>query len=119
MNKARFTAPSAVLTGDKLQIGTGTWIGHFVTITAGSAPVKIGKNVDISNYAYISCHSTHKRATEQGPKISGPIEIGDNCYIGPYALIECNTFIGHHSIVAARATVRGFFPPRSFIEEAR
>ncbi|MDA4118722.1 MAG: hypothetical protein OK455_10315 [Thaumarchaeota archaeon] len=123
LNEARFIAPNATLTGNNLEIyghcekprHLGTWIGYYVTITAGSARVKIGPCVDVSSYAYISTHFTGKRITEAGPKIVGPVEIGHHSYIGPYALIEANTNIGHHSIVAAYSRVRGEFPPYSFI----
>ncbi len=35
--------------------------------------------------------------------------------VGPFALLEPNTETGHHSIIGSYATVRGKFPPYSFI----
>lgn len=123
LNEARFVAPNATLKGEKMEIHghcdkpthLGTWIGYYVTITAGSDWVKIGPCVDISSYTYISTHYTGKRAVGIGEKLIGPVEIGHHTYVGPYSLIEANTKIGHHSIVAAYSRVRGKFPPYSFI----
>lgn len=46
----------------------------------------------------------------------GCISIESNVWVGPNVVFESNTFIGHHSVVAANSLVQsGIYPPYSFI----
>ena len=114
-NRARFTAPNAVLLGDKLDVGEGTWIGFFVLLDGQVDRVEIGRWCDLSSGCQIYTHSTHLRSAELGEKIVGPVKIEDHVFIGANSIILPNTKIGHHSIVGALSLVSGEFPPHSLI----
>lgn len=114
-NRARFTAPTATLLGERLEIGEGTWIGYNVVIDAQVSPVVIGKNCDISSGVLIHSHSTHLRCVRLDEKRSGSVILGDHVYVGPNVVVEPGTRVGSYSIIGALSRVRGVFPPRSFI----
>ena len=99
MNKARFTAPSAVIIGDP-DIGEGTWIGFFCVLD-GSNGLKIGKNCSIASGVHIYTHSTHELVTEGKPKLTGPVEICDNVAIGANSVILHGCKIGRGVVIPA------------------
>jgi len=99
MNKARFTAPSAIILGDP-DIGEGTWIGHF-TVIDGSQGLKIGKNCSIASGAHIYTHSTHELVAEKKYKLIGNVKIGNNVVIGANAVILHGCEIGDNVIIPA------------------
>jgi len=51
---------------------------------------------------------------QQGTTESG-ITVEDDCWIGAKAILLDSTHIGRHSVVAAGAVVKGYFPPNSLI----
>ena len=104
MNKARFTAPTAVILGDP-NIGEGTWIGHF-TILDGSQGLKIGKNCSIASGVHIYSHSTHELTTEGKPKLVGRVEIGNNVAIGANSVILHGCRIGDGVVIPALSLLK-------------
>ena len=105
-NKARFTAPSAIIIGDP-EIGEGTWIGHF-TVIDGSQGLKIGKNCSIASGVHIYTHSTHEYVSKefQSPKKIGPVKIGDYVVIGANSVIMYDVTIGNNVVIPALTLIR-------------
>ena len=107
MNKARFTAPNAVILGDP-DIGEGTWIGYFCLIEAKNALVKIGKNCSIASGVHIYTHSTHKVTTENGPNLVASVMIGNNVAIGANSVILHGCQIGDNVCIPALTLLKPF-----------
>lgn len=105
-NKARFTAPSAIVLGDP-EIGEGTWIGHF-TILDGLQGLTIGKNCSIASGVHIYTHSTHELVTEGKPKLIAPVVIGDNVAIGANSVILYGCKIGNNVVIPALTLLRPY-----------
>lgn len=115
---ARVVSSARFYTTGRLEIGDDTWIGHEVLIIGGNASVVLGANCDIApRVTFVS--GTHEVDFE-GEHIAGkgyslPIEVGNGCWIGTSAVVLGGTTVGHNSIVAAGAVVRGEYPPYSLI----
>jgi acetyltransferase-like isoleucine patch superfamily enzyme len=107
VNKARFTAPNAVILGDP-DIGEGTWIGYFCLIEAVNAPVKIGRNCSIASGVHIYTHSTHKYVTThfQYPKEIGPVHIGNHVAVGANSVIMHDVTIGDNVVIPALSIIK-------------
>ena len=105
-NKARYTAPSAIILGDP-EVGEGTWIGHF-TVLDGSNGLKIGKNCSIASGVHIYTHSTHKAVTEKGPYLEAPVTIGDRVAIGANAVIMYGCIIGDNVCIPALTLLKPY-----------
>jgi acetyltransferase-like isoleucine patch superfamily enzyme len=101
-----------------VRIGANTWVGHEVLFAGGDAPIQIGADCDIAPRVSLIT-GTHKIEAEgrrtAGEGYSLPITIGDGCWICAGATLLGGTVIGHNSIVAAGAVVRGEFAPYSVI----
>ncbi len=104
LNKARYTAPSAIIIGDP-EIWEGTWIGHF-TVLDGSQGLKIGKNCSIASGVHIYTHSTHELVTEGKQKLVGRVEIGDNVAIGANSVILHGCRIGDNVVIPALSLLK-------------
>lgn len=96
-----------------LEIGDGTYIGHFAHIvTIGS--VKIGKKVLIADRVYISDNlhgfeNIKVPIIDQPITFKGPVLIGDGSWIGEnVCIIGAN--IGRQSVVAANSVVTKDIP---------
>lgn len=102
----------------KLEIGENTWIGHGCVIVC-SAPVKIGKNVNIAPMSYIGT-GTHE-ITPNSDSIAGkgyslPITIEDGSWLCAHSTIVAGVKIGSQSIVGAGAIVlQGSYTDNSLI----
>jgi carbonic anhydrase/acetyltransferase-like protein (isoleucine patch superfamily) len=105
MNKARFTAPNAVILGDP-DIGEGSWIGYFSIIESVNAKVTIGKNCSIASGVHIYTHSTHELVTEGKEKLVGSVKIGDNVAIGANSVIMYDVSIGDNVCIPALTVVK-------------
>jgi acetyltransferase-like isoleucine patch superfamily enzyme len=107
MNKARFTAPNAVILGDP-DIGEGSWIGYFSIIESVNAKVTIGKNCSIASGVHIYTHSTHELTTKGKYKLTGKVEIGNNVAIGANSVIFYGSKIGDNVVIPALTVVKPF-----------
>lgn len=104
--------------GQYFVMGDNTGCGEFCYFGAAGG-IAIGKNVVIGQY--VSMHAQNhvfadpsKLICDQGTVEKGII-VGDDCWIGAKATILDGARIGHHSVVAAGAVVRGEFPPYSLL----
>lgn len=104
---------SVTIIGDnKLSIGDNTWIGHNCMIIC-SAPIHIGKNVNIAPRCYIGS-GTHE-INYSGDSIAGkgkscPICIEDGVWVCTHSILLPGVVIGSHSIVAAGAVILNNIP---------
>jgi acetyltransferase-like isoleucine patch superfamily enzyme len=105
LNKARFTAPNAVILGDP-DIGEGSWIGYFCVIESVNAKVTIGKNCSIASGVHIYTHSTHLETVGKGSKQVGAVTIGDNVAIGANSVIMYGVEIGDNVCIPALSLIK-------------
>lgn len=104
-NRARFTAPSAIILGDP-DIGEGTWIGYNCILEAVNASLKIGKNCSIASGVHIYTHSTHEQVTKGGQKKTGAVTIGNNVAIGANSVILYDVTIGDNVVIPALSLIK-------------
>ncbi len=117
-SQVKVCTPSRFLTTGNVRIGAGTWIGHEFLVVGGESDVCIGPMCDIGPRVTFATGShevlvgSHRAA---GPGYSKDITIETGCWICAGSTILGGSTIGHCSIVAAGAVVKGVFPPRSMI----
>ena len=95
-----------VLESFRLVVGDNSYIGNNCTVDC-SAPVRIGRNVEIAYGAMIvtGTHRVGAHAYRAGPTDPRPVTIGDGCWIGAGALILPGVTIGDGAIVGAGSVV--------------
>lgn len=104
--------------GQGCTIGANSGIGQYSFIGCGGG-VTIGCNVIMGQY--VSFHTeNHLYADLDRPIIAqgvrrSPVVIEDDCWVGVKATFLSGARVGHGSIVAAGAVVRGDIPPYSII----
>lgn len=91
----KITIPWHLTIGDETAVGDGA-------ILYALGPVKIGRQVTISQYAHI-CAGTHDYTRVDLPLIKAPITIGDGVWICADAFVGPGCTVGDRAIVAARA----------------
>lgn len=99
-----------------IEIGDGTQIAGACTITS-AASVKIGENVLIARYVYISDHSHEVRdpvvpIMAQGIRKVAPVVIRDGAWLGQGAVICPGVVVGRNSVVGANSVVIEDVPDR-------
>ena len=99
---------SAKIIGDhQLSIGDNTWIGHDSMIIC-SAPIQIGKDVNIAPRCYIGT-GTHEidavGNSVAGKGISLPITISDGCWLCAGCIVLPGVRVGEMSICASGAVI--------------
>lgn len=100
-----------------VEVGDHTFIGAFVILDGGYAPIRIGGYVSVSAGVHIYSHDTMLWSLSGGvaPKRTGSVWIGDGCYIGSQSVIACGVTIGERSVVASNSFVNRTVPPRTVI----
>jgi len=87
----------------KLELGDYSWIGEEVFIL-NFEPVKIGKNVCISQRAFL-CGGNHDYRDPAFKYRNGPISIDDGAWIGANCFVGPNVTVGADTVVAAGSVV--------------
>lgn len=92
-----------------IEIGTGTEIAGFCTITSVSN-VTIGPRVLIARYVYISDHSHEYRDPDvpiiaQGVRKVLPVRVEEGAWLGQGAVICPGVVIGRNAVVGANSVV--------------
>jgi len=107
-------APDEGRSQPAIQIGDGTSIAGFCTITARRSVV-IEPNVLIARYAYISDH-THAHAAqdlpikEQGIADIAPVRIGEGAWLGQNVVVCPGVTIGRNAVIGANSVVKTDVP---------
>lgn len=102
--------------GRKITIGRGSFLNFGVWIEA-SAPVTIGRNVDIGHQVMI-CTSTHEMGSSEkraGTPYAEPVTIEDGCWIGARVTLLPGVTVGRGSFVTAGAVVTHDVPPNTMV----
>jgi len=99
---------------DEVEIGSGSILSPFVTLTSN---IKIGKGFHANIYSYIAhdCNIGDYVTFAPGVKCNGNVEIGDHAYIGTGAIIKQGKNgkplkIGKNSVIGAGAVVTKNIP---------
>ncbi len=94
-------------TGNKFEMGSGTYINYGCTLDCRDAYIVIGKKVGIGcNMKLIS--TSHKYSDSQkraGSLICKDILIGDDCWIGGGVIICPGVSVGVGTVIAAGSVV--------------
>lgn len=104
------TYHGSVVTGMNVGIGIGSVI---------IGPVKLGNNVNIAQYVFITGENRRHSATREGLESSlkgvdlGEVVIGDGVWIGAGAKVLPGVTVGEGSVIAAGAVVTRSVPPYS------
>lgn len=103
----------------RVEIGEGTNIGRYVTISC-TEKIKIGKMCLLSYNVSIIDHDHVLSDFGVSPLDSGltqgkAILIDDNCFIGAHSFILKGVRLGRHSVVGANSVVTKSFPDYSVI----
>ena len=101
----------------RLEIGEGTYIGHFVHIIA-CGHMKIGKNVVIAERVYISDNlhgyeDVNIPVMAQPLKHPGAVTIEDEVWLGDGVCVLPGVTIGRHSVIGSNSVVTKDVPPYS------
>jgi len=91
-----------------LHIGNHSAIGRKVEIY-GYAPIYIGSDTVISQYAYL-CGASHDYESSSMDLTSEPIKIGNYCWIAANAMITQGVSIGEGTVIGARSVVTKSMP---------
>lgn len=105
----RICSTVKIIGDSQLIIGDNTFIGHDSIIIC-SAPIIIGKNVNIAPRCYIGT-GTHD-IDINGDSVAGkgkslPISISDGVWVCASSSLLAGTVVGEKSIIAAGAVVKG------------
>lgn len=103
----------------RLDIGNNVSIGNNAFIIANNE-LKIGSDVIISSYVFISDHShryddIEKSPHEQPLTMNGFVHIGNNVFIGTKCSILQNVCIGDHAVIGANSVVTKDVPAYSVV----
>jgi acetyltransferase-like isoleucine patch superfamily enzyme len=97
-------ANSQILIGDRVFVNQGV-------VIAAVESIEIGDDTLIGDFSAIYDSNYHQ--LEPGlPDKPRPVTIGKNVWLGNGVLVLPGSEIGDHTVVAARAVVRGTLPPR-------
>lgn len=86
-----------------VEIGNYSWVGEKTWMDS-LAPIKIGKNVCISQGAYL-CTGNHDWTDPSFGLIIKPIIIEDGVWVGAQAVILPGVILGTHSVVTAGSVI--------------
>lgn len=106
------------LTGSRLFVGAGTYIGEFASIRCGGAPIQIGRRSLIAqNVTIVGTQHGIDPGTAIGaqPWSGSGVVIGDGVWIGAGVVILPDVHVGDGAVVAAGAVVRRDVAPHSIV----
>ncbi|WP_313565920.1 acyltransferase [Mobilicoccus sp.] len=102
------------LTGARLELGEGTYIGELNNIRCAGAPILIGRYCLVSQLVTIvgSNHGTAPGATVVSqPWLGSGVVLGDDVWVGAGAVLLPGARLGDGCVVAANSVVRGEVEP--------
>ncbi len=101
------------LTGSRLEIGEGTFVGEFANIRTAGAPITIGARCLLGQNVTIvgSNHGTRAGALiVDQPWVGSGVEIGDDVWIASNTIVVAGARIASGAVIAANSVVRGDVP---------
>lgn len=101
------------LTGSRLHIGAGTFVGEFNNLRTAGAPILIGRNCLVSQHITMvgSNHGTRRGTPVAEQDWTGDgIVIGDDVWIGAGVTVLPGARVGDGAVLAANSVVRGEVP---------
>jgi putative colanic acid biosynthesis acetyltransferase WcaF len=99
----RVKYPWLLEAGDHCWIGEDCWIDNL-------APVKMGRNVCVSQGVYI-CTGNHDWSDPAFGLIVGPVTLDDGCWIGAKAVLTPGVSVGGCAVVTAGSVITKHVPP--------
>jgi acetyltransferase-like isoleucine patch superfamily enzyme len=109
----RLRCHEGVLTiGDKAVFGRDNTINCYLDIEVGAATI-VADWVYICDFDHVT-EDIHHPIKDQGI-VKTPTRIGQDVWVGVKASVLRGTSVGHGSVIAAHAVVRGSVPPFSII----
>jgi acetyltransferase-like isoleucine patch superfamily enzyme len=106
------------LSGSRLAIGEGTYVGEFANLRTAGAPISIGAHCLIAQSVTIvgSNHGTGAGARIVDQPWSGDgVEIGDDVWIASNCVVVAGARIGSGAVIAANSVVRGEVPAKAIV----
>jgi acetyltransferase-like isoleucine patch superfamily enzyme len=101
------------LTGSRLEIGEGTFVGEFANLRTAGAPITIGARCLLGQNVTIvgSNHGTRAGALiVDQPWVGSGVEIGDDVWIASNTIVVAGARIHSGAVIAANSVVRGDVP---------
>ena len=98
------------LTGSRLEIGEGTFVGEFANIRTAGAPITIGAHCLLGQNVTIvgSNHGTRAGVPIVDQPWAGTgVEVGDDVWIASNTIVVAGARIGSGAVIAANSVVRG------------
>lgn len=108
IGKNSYLGMGVYIVGNKIEIGDNSVVNRF-TYLDGRVPLKIGNNVNISNYTYIQT-LTHNPYDPQFSCLLEPVIIKDNVWIGARSIILTGVTINEGAVIGAGAVVTKNIP---------
>lgn len=106
------------LSGSRLEVGEGTFIGEFANLRTAGAPITIGARCLLGQGVTIV-------GTNHGTRLGTPIvhqewvgsgvEIGDDVWIASNSIIVAGARIASGAVIAANSVVRGEVPENAIM----
>ena len=106
------------LTGSRLEIGEGTFVGEFANIRTAGAPITIGAHCLLGQNVTIvgSNHGTRAGAPiVDQPWVGTGVEIGDDVWIASNTIVVAGARIASGAVIAANSVVRGDVPENAIM----
>lgn len=99
-----------------LRIGSKCVLGYDLTVNC-YLDVEVGDSTIVGDWVYI-CDFDHRTEDINTPikdqgLVKSPVRIGRDCWLGSQVTVVRGTDLGHGSVVAAHAVLRGTIPPLS------
>jgi carbonic anhydrase/acetyltransferase-like protein (isoleucine patch superfamily) len=109
LRETSFVAPNAVVIGDVIT-GRDTCVYYHATVRTDGGRIEVGKNVVISDHAFVSASPNKKVIIEDNVIVGANASledcvIGNNSVIGPGATVRSGAIVEPYSIVAAGAVI--------------
>lgn len=104
-------ATLAVYGQGRLELGTGSFVGHHATLAARELVV-IGDGAFLAEMVSVRDHDhAVGRPPSSGEVTIGSVSVGKNAWLGSKVTVLRGAEIGDGAVVGAHAVVRGVLPP--------
>ena len=106
------------LSGSRLEIGEGTFVGEFANIRTSGAPITIGARCLLGQSVTIvgSNHGTRAGVPiADQPWVGTGVEIGDDVWIASNTIVVAGARIASGAVIAANSVVRGDVPANAIM----